>query len=100
MSRARTWRSNTEWLDNQIIGRRRWAAELVRRDVAVIAAACAQLGASRPRRQPRRPPSSSSSPEDQVRLGLVAGLARPGGNLTGCDFLSLVVAGETARARA
>src|SRR5262249_8828943 len=40
----------------------------------------------RPRRQPQPSPSSSASPA--AKLGLVASLARPGGNLTGINFLN------------
>ena len=83
------------WAENQIDRLPALAADLVRRQVAVIAATGAPCRHSRPRRQPRRSPSSSCVSEDPVRLGLVASLARPGGNLTGINFFT----GELAAKR-
>ena len=84
------------WAENQFDRLPALAADLVRRQVAVIVARGGTLRRSPPRPQPRRSPSSSLVGEDPVKLGLVASLARPGGNLTGINFFSRRVGGEAA----
>jgi|SRR6266498_527341 ABC-type uncharacterized transport system substrate-binding protein len=81
------------WADNQLDRLPALAAELVQRRVAVIATG--------------GPPSvvaaktaTTTIPivfvvgEDPVRLGLVSSLARPGGNVTGINFLAVEVAAK------
>jgi putative tryptophan/tyrosine transport system substrate-binding protein len=64
------------------------AADLVRRRVAVIAAAGGPPSAFAARAATTTSPIVFIVGEDPVRLGLVASLARPSGNLTGINIFS------------
>jgi len=81
------------WAEGQLDRLPMLAAELVRRRVTVIATAASSAFAVR--EASATIPVVFVSGEDPVRLGLVASLARPGGNLTGISFL----AGELAAKR-
>src|SRR5262245_49432036 len=76
--------------ENQIDRLPELAAELVRRQVAVIATLA--NGALAAKAATTTTPIVFLLAEDPVKVGLVASLARPGGNLTGINFLSAELA--------
>jgi putative ABC transport system substrate-binding protein len=82
------------WAENRPERLPELAAVLVRRRVAVIAATGGFVVASTAKAATSTIPILFIVSEDPVRLGLVASLARPGGNLTGVNFLATEIAAK------
>jgi putative ABC transport system substrate-binding protein len=82
------------WADNQLDKIPMQAAELVRRQVAVIVASGGPFVVFAVKAVTTTIPIVFLATEDPVRLGLVANLARPGGNITGINFLSGELTGK------
>jgi putative tryptophan/tyrosine transport system substrate-binding protein len=91
---GRTAQIENRWANNQ--GRRlgSLAAELVQRQVAVIVAIDSSAAVLAAKAATSTIPIVFALGADPIKLGLVASLSRPGGNITGVTFLSAELTGK------
>jgi putative ABC transport system substrate-binding protein len=82
------------WAENQIDRLPALAAELARRQVAVIVATGSVSAAFAAKAATTTIPIVFVVAEDPVKLGLVTSIARPGGNVTGVNILSAELAAK------
>ena len=85
------------WLEGQYAGLPTLMADLARREVAVIATPASRPAALVAKATTTIIPIVFGVAADPVQLGLVASLARPGGNATGINFLGAEVAAKRLR---
>jgi putative tryptophan/tyrosine transport system substrate-binding protein len=82
------------WAENKMDRLPELAAELVRRQVSVIITGGSTASIFAAKAATAKVPIIFLVSDDPVRLGLVASLARPGGNLTGINFLNSELAAK------
>jgi putative ABC transport system substrate-binding protein len=85
------------WLEGQYDRLPTLVADLIRRQVAVIATPATPLAALAAKAATATIPIIFSAAVDPVQIGLVASLARPGGNATGVNYFSSEVVGKRLR---
>ena len=85
------------WLEGRYDRLPALVADLVRRQVAVIATPATPVAALAAKAATATIPVVFGVPEDPVKLGLVASLARPGGNVTGNNFFNTEVIAKRLR---